>query len=336
MSGFDELSPEEQLDRIARLAKNALGHYDLPGDADVSMINFSENITYRVDAPSTGGRWALRVHREDYHTRGGIGSELAWMKALREEAGVPTPIAIPGTDGDLIQDGVAEGVPRPRHCVLFDWLPGREPDESGDLMAPFRQLGEISARMHEHSKGWTLPEGFERLIWDYDHMLGDAPNWGRWQDGMAMDGERIALLERLSAAIDRRLGAFGKDPSRYGVIHADIRLANLLVDENGTRVIDFDDSGFGWYMYDCGTALSFIEDRPDVPELVAAWAEGYRRVTELPEADEREIPTFIMLRRLLLVAWIGSHSATELAQEMGGPYTEGTLALAEDYLSRFG
>ena len=55
-----------------------------------------------------------------------------------------------------------------------------------------------------------------------------------------------------------------------------------------------------------------------------------------PEADEREIPTFIMLRRLLLVAWIGSHSATDLAKEMGGPYTEGTVALAESYLSRFG
>ncbi len=43
-----------------------------------------------------------------------------------------------------------------------------------------------------------------------------------------------------------------------------------------------------------------------------------------------------MLRRLLPVAWIGSHSATDLAKETGGPYTEGSVALADSYLSRFG
>ena len=46
------------------------------------------------------------------------------------------------------------------------------------------------------------------------------------------------------------------------------------------------------------------------------------------------IPTFVMLRRLLLTAWIASHAETPTAQEMGIPYTEGTCAIAEDYLSR--
>jgi hypothetical protein len=41
-----------------------------------------------------------------------------------------------------------------------------------------------------------------------------------------------------------------------------------------------------------------------------------------------------MLRRLLLVAWIGSHHqfATEAA-ELGAGFTEGTCTLAERYLS---
>ncbi len=335
MQSFDDLSPDEQLERIGALAQDALGAYDLPEDASVSLINYSENMTYRVDAPASGGEWALRVHREDYHTKNGIGCELAWMKALREEAGVPTPIAVAGKDGGLIQDVSSAGVPRPRHCVLFDWLAGHEPDESGDLIGPFEELGEISGRLHKHSKDWTRPANFERLVWIYDHMLGGRPYWGRWQDGMGLDGEKIALFERLSQAIERRLAAFGQEPQRFGVIHADIRLANLLVDDNGTRVIDFDDCGLGWFMYDLGTALSFIEHRPDVPELVAAWVEGYRKVLDLSQADEDEIPTFIMLRRLLLVAWIGSHSATDLAQDMGVPYTNGTVALAENYLGKF-
>jgi len=73
-----------------------------------------------------------------------------------------------------------------------------------------------------------------------------------------------------------------------------------------------------------------------VPELLEAWARGYRKRLDLPKEDEAEIPTFVMLRRLLLVAWIGSHAETELAKSMGVPYTEDTVALCEDYLRRFG
>ena len=41
------------------------------------------------------------------------------------------------------------------------------------------------------------------------------------------------------------------------------------------------------------------------------------------------------MRRLLLVAWIGSHADTDLAQGMGEEYTRVSCDLAEDYLSRF-
>ena len=101
-------------------------------------------------------------------------------------------------------------------------------------------------------------------------------------------------------------------------------------------MIDFDDCGFSWYMYDFATAISFMEDHPRVPELRDAWVRGYRSVAELEAAAEAELQTFVMLRRLLLVAWIGSHHtfATEAA-ELGAGFTTGTCALAEDYLSRY-
>jgi Ser/Thr protein kinase RdoA (MazF antagonist) len=67
-----------------------------------------------------------------------------------------------------------------------------------------------------------------------------------------------------------------------------------------------------------------------------AWLTGYRRVAGLPAADEAEIWTFILFRRLLLVAWIGSHSAVDIAQELGAGYTRDSCDLAERYLSRAG
>jgi Ser/Thr protein kinase RdoA (MazF antagonist) len=70
--------------------------------------------------------------------------------------------------------------------------------------------------------------------------------------------------------------------------------------------------------------------------LIELWLEGYRTVSALRKSDEEEIPTFVMLRRLLLVAWIGSHAETALARSLGSSYTDQTVALCSAYLRRFG
>ncbi len=144
------------------------------------------------------------------------------------------------------------------------------------------------------------------------------------------------MLDRLATVIERRLHAFGQTPDRFGLVHADMRLANLLVHGDDTYVIDFDDCGFSWYLYDLATALSFIEHYPQVPELVDSWLTGYRRVLPLSAEEEAEIPTFVMLRRLLLVAWIGSHADTDLARSQGADFSRVTCDLADKYLAEFG
>ena len=73
-----------------------------------------------------------------------------------------------------------------------------------------------------------------------------------------------------------------------------------------------------------------------MPGLVDSWLSGYRRVADLPAADEAEIWTFILFRRLLLVAWIGSHTAVDIARELGAGYTRDSCDLAERYLSQHG
>jgi Ser/Thr protein kinase RdoA (MazF antagonist) len=97
-------------------------------------------------------------------------------------------------------------------------------------------------------------------------------------------------------------------------------------------VIDFDDCGFGWYLFDLGASLSFFEHDPGVPALCDAWQRGYRRVMRLPEQDAAEIPTFVLLRRLQLVAWVGSHRFADSARGLGAEFTRGACDLAERYL----
>ena len=188
--------------------------------------------------------------------------------------------------------------------------------------------------MHRHAREWSRPAWFTRFHWDYEAAFGSAARWGRWQDGIGVGPSERQILGRLDDVLKARLKAFGTGGERYGLIHADTRLANLLVHEGSVSVIDFDDSGFSWYLYDLGTSVSFFEHAPEVPALVDSWLEGYRKAGQLSAEDQAEIWTFIMFRRLLLVAWIGSHQAVDIAAELGAGYTQGSCDLAESYLSR--
>jgi len=319
------------------LAEAALGLWDVPAGARVQLINLSENATFLITAP---GRYRsiMRVHRQGYHTRRAIECELAWMRALANDGDVETPPTIAGIDNRIIQSfGTAKVAPR--FLVMFAFLDGVEPSPDSDLAGPFRQLGILAAKTHLHSIGWDRPAPFERLVWDDAAVFGPAPTWGNWRDGPGVGtGAARAIRDILKVAEDcvrQRLAAFGRDPARFGLIHADMRLANLLVDQGRTRLIDFDDSGLGWFMYDFAAGISFMEDHAQVPALREAWLDGYRTIRHLDTADEREIDSFIILRRMALLAWIGSHAHTDLAREQAGNFAEVSAKLAENYLNKF-
>ena len=328
------MSATGEQERIDELAAKALGRFGLSPAATLTLCNVSENHTYRVHDPESERGFALRVHRAGYRTARQIESELEWVDALREDGAVDTCVAVAARGGERVVEVAVHGL-GVRNVVLFEWLPGAAPDpEGGAVIAGFRTLGAVSARMHAHTRAWQPPPGFDRPAWDYERTLGAGGHWGAWQDGLGMGREERRLLDRLDAVIAARLEAYGQSSDRFGLVHADIRLANLLVHDGHVYVIDFDDAGFAWFMYDFATTVSFMEDHPRVPELREAWLEGYRSVWPLEPPDEAELDTFVMLRRLLLVAWIGSHHtfATEAA-ELGAGFTAGTCALAEHYLS---
>lgn len=320
---------------MLEFAQACLARWPLSAGAQAVLVNVSENTTFRVRDPADGRHWALRIHRAGYHTQAAIRSELAWLMALRAEGVATTPVPVPGRNGDLVQLCAAPNAAiGARHAVLFAWEAGAEPTVT-DAPA-FALMGEAAARMHRHVQAWQPPPWFERHSWTFATSLGDTPHWGRWRDGMGVTPEIAAVFQRACDLIERRLAAFGNGTDRFGLIHGDMRLANLLIDEGRLKVLDFDDCGFSWLLYDAATTVSFFEHRPEVPGLLAAWADGYRRVRELSQSEEDEIATFVMLRRLLLIAWLGSRPGTDLALGLGAAYTHGAVPLCEAYLRRMG
>lgn len=338
MSDFYAMSTEEQVAQLTQLARKALVHWSL-GDAKIDLLKHRENAVYSVRAAS-GDRYALRVHRAAYHSDAELRSELVWMRALNDY-GVHTPAVIPAADGDLFKVVGCEGVPEPRQCDLLAWVDGEQlgsiegdvEPEIENLVGSYRLVGALAARLHNQASGWTLPDGFTRHAWDVDGLVGDDPFWGRfWELEALTPGER-ELVQRARATVRADLEALGKDGQTYSLIHADFLPENLLLDGDDVKLIDFDDAGFGWHLFEFATSLFFYVGEESFEALLAAMVEGYRQHRPISDEHLANLPTFLAARGLTYLGWLHTRKETETAQQLTPMIVEGVTALAEDYLS---
>ena len=299
--------------------------------ATVTLLTASENATFLASDPMAQRKMVLRVHRPNYHTRAEIESELKWIEAVRTSGAINTPSPIAAADGSYLVS--IRALDQDFRVVAFQFVAGREPDVGESLPDWFERLGAVTARLHQHSRQWNPPSWFVRKEWHLDTMIGEQGYWGDWKNSVGLEASHEQAISDAVALINDRISEYGRGRDRYGLVHADLRLANLLVDGEQLSIIDFDDCGFCWYAYDFAAAISFYELDPLVPELRKAWVQGYRSIAEFSDADEEAISTFIMMRRIMLSAWLATHSETDTGKELGAGYIDGTASLARDYVN---
>jgi len=319
---FKELPWEEQAELLKSLAVEALGSYGISKEANLTLLKHRENAVFGVEEPEKGDRCALRVHRAGYQSEASISSELQWMEALRE-AGIQTPKPIAGLDGKFVQSVKVPEVPEACHCSILSWVDGKPLTDDNPLES-YRLLGQINAQFHRQAKNWNIPEGFERQVWDEQGICGDKPLWGHFKDLKALDQDQLDLLRQAREVMLKRLQDYGKGPDRFGLIHADLMSENIIMQDSKPCIIDFDDSGFGWFMYDLATLMTFNVADDNFDDIMGAWIEGYRSEENLSDEDLAELPTFMVARCFVGLGWINTRKETPFAQE----YTDDIILLA--------
>jgi len=340
MTDFYQLIPEQQTLQLELLARVALQHYDISNDAQIKLIKHRENTVFEIIDGNV--RYAMRVHRANYHTDAALRSELQWMTALNESAyRISTPKIIPSHDGELMQVVSVEGVPEPRQVDILSWVDGApigtiESGGSGvgDAVENYFQVGELIAQMHSFTQQWSLPEGFERHAWDEKAFIGDQPLWGKYWQLTELNEQQCELLFRAAYKAQSDLAEFGKENDRYGLIHADSLPENFLLDNDGSiRVIDFDDGGFGWHMFEFATALFFHFGSENFDNLLCAMVEGYRKHRELSDEQLNKFTLFMFLRGLTYLGWVHTRKETTTAIEVTPLLVEQVPKLAAAYLA---
>lgn len=313
-------------------AAAAIGAYGFPPNTQVRLVSMSENATFLVgsivgnDVPLG----VLRVYRHDYQCPDAVCSELAWIDALRADGVVKTPAVQRTVDGQAVRWITINGITRA--CAVFDYVAGENP--TPDDIATYQLVGSFAAALHRHAEQWVRPAWFTRRTWDVESILGAGAPWGQWAAGPGLDTDGVALLNRADARVRRELASYPTAAPAGGLVHCDLRDANLLKDAEGqVWVIDFDDIGFSWYLWDLSSGLTLQEHLPNVGDLASAWLGGYRQLRSLTARDVAAVPDLVFLRRLHVLAWLGSHPESDIANNVGDSYTLATYDLAEKYLN---
>lgn len=263
-------------------------------DCPATLVAARENRVFLVETPA--GPLALRLHRPGLRGPEELAAELAWMSALAA-GGLELPVPVPTRAGGLVHmDGDAP-------ASLLGWVEGETMGRDGAL-APwveprhYAALGAAMARMHAVSDAWVPPAGFSRPSWDVEGLVGDRPLWGRFWESPLLGPDEARLLGAARDFARDRLAALQN--ADFGLIHADLVPENVMFTGQDPVLIDFDDSGFGWRLFDLATTLNRCLRADDPVPLEAALIEGYRSVRPV---DLGALPLFRALRAFTYVGW---------------------------------
>ena len=305
----------------------------------IRVLSHSENVVCDLSMPD-GAHLVMRLHRPGYNTLEQLRSEVEWVESLGR-AGVPVPHAIPAIDGRHYAAVDVDGIET--HVGVVEWVPGHpvrhalhregETVPVSEMVDHYRRLGEIAGAIGVHNNSWIRPPGFDRRRWDAESFVGDEPLWGRFWEVEALSDEQRSVLGAARVALRDELGALSTDPDRFGLIHADLHLGNVMADGEQLTVIDFDDAGFGWAPYELAVALHEVIDEPWFDLAREALVAGYRTHARLTDEDEGLIDTFLVVRCLMLVGWLDARPEVAEHEYFDVLATQATRA-AEAYLSR--
>jgi Ser/Thr protein kinase RdoA (MazF antagonist) len=311
MKPYDQLSRLGQLRRTRCLAEVALEAYGL-GEARLTFLQYTANIVYRVDVPG----WAKAESRQSPYVPNryllrvlytnrleAVKGEMTWLAALRREANLPVPEPVPTRDGDLVTRIAIPGVPQGRLVSLMRWIDGRR-ISTGLRPAHFRAWGRVVARLHAFAAGWQPPEGFKRPVWDWEGQLGGRYFHCSVEELVAsMPGHLREPFQIVSREARQVMDSLGTGPDVYGLIHSDMYPENVLFKDGEAYPIDFEDCGFGYWLWDIAVALCLWPWTEEWYWMRDAFLDGYSGVRVLPESQLQHLDLFMAVQYATMVLW---------------------------------
>lgn len=322
---------------LEKLKMELINSYDILNDCEVQLLKYSENLTCLIHETEKKAKYVLRIYRPGYHDKQEMLGELIWIRQLNLDTDLKMAAILPGKDGELIQNlSISEAGKTCLHAALFEYIPGenlRGISES-ELFYYMGKIGEITAKLHLHVSKWREAAEVKRFSWNLEDLTGASARWGDFSEMRTLTKWQKERYSSAITVIEDRLKCYGKSKDRYGLIHSDLNINNILVNDNGIYVLDFDDCGFGWFLYDLSTSV--LEYFGEILEnCIQFWLEGYQRYRALSKEDLEEIYTFLILRKIVRVGWIATHGDSDTVKKVEMDYYDKTAEMADYFVKKY-
>ncbi len=290
--------------RIRQSVKAILKEYGI-NNARFKLVRLAGNTLFRViqlkttparasDNRYEENQFLLRIHDRSEQKTDAIKLEMLWLDAICRETSLVVPKPVPTLDSQLLTRITIPGESEKRDCTLLRWVKGRFITKR---IKPyhFEAQGRVMAQLHNHAERWGPPKKLSKRSFDWKGLFYDEVGAG------LSNGEAWSLLphrykkpyEIVAEKAKRLMDSWGRTSDVYGLIHGDCGVdANVLFWKGEARPIDFDGSGFGYYIYDLSLALEHCWGDVMYSQYRTALLKGYREHRPLSEEQAEQINLF--------------------------------------------
>jgi len=261
----------------------------------IHLLDGFESFMYEFDRPD--GEYILRIGHSFRRTPELIHGEVDWLNYLaRGGAGVARAVlSEQGELVELIPDGLGE------QFLATAFVKARGGPPKGEMWNPglFERWGQLIGRMHRLTKDYTPQNpAWRRPEWDSETNM-EVMHF--------LPAEAVEIQAQFQALMVH-LQALPCDRESYGLVHQDAHAENFFVDEVGNiTLFDFDDCVYGHFIYDIAMVIFYAvmgDFEARTPGFCVPFFNGYCRENTLDPAWLKEIPHFLKLREIDMVALI--------------------------------
>jgi Ser/Thr protein kinase RdoA (MazF antagonist) len=283
-----------------RYLPHILEHYPL-AIVHHEHLRTSENMVVKLVADN-GVFYALRIRKviASYHEQ--VMSELTFLRDLHQQSAAEIPLPIATKSNQLFCRITVRG--ESYVCILFSWVPGIHVGAQDISCAQMGAMAQAVSRLHNFSSGYNPPPDFVRSVYDEQWYFGPQ-SWNTSKEFISrLNPVHTAFLQTINETVSAYLRRYPRNSATFGLIHYDLHVGNFLFHDTIANMLDFDECGYGYYLFDLAHLLfDFIGD-PRYDAFKNTATEQYAEARSMDRIPDVDLDMFLALQGVAYVNWL--------------------------------
>lgn len=296
-------------------------------DAQLHALPSLSNRIWQVCCET--GIYVLRIAAKTHTTADRLRCEFVWLRAINEETELTTPLPMTTLRGDPFCRTESSNF-----ASLFRWIPGQTLNHSDLNHKTLQEMGIFIARLHDHSVQFHPDPPWKPALMLASHLFSPKSLYHSIDTASPdsiLPRETLQLIDEVGRRFQANLSPLDDDAIASGMIHGDLVAKNWLLSPTGVALIDFDHSGWGYFLYDLAALCIQLLDEEDYAWRQAALMDSYSSLRALPANAEHLLEICIIARYAASCLWIARESTNpEFARK-----ARSALALRSDQLKQY-